>query len=370
MTYSSLESEYLIHLLCCAIKKEQPQKAPENLDWKGLVELSKKQQVYSVIVPVIDLASVPTEIAQELQMYFQNELLRTLAMKNELEEIEKELVENEIKYMLLKGCVIRNYYPLQKMRQMSDYDILYDPSKRENLISLMKKRGFYLKSAEANSDDFYKKPYYNFEFHRNLFDERDAFCPDFDLWKRAKPSGENKFKYSINDEDCLIYSLCHTFDHYCVSGCGIRFIVDIYVLLNGLNNLDWNYINKTVEDFGFADFCKNAIGLSNALFNNKPPTKEEKDLFDFMMSGGIYGTNSISKLIDESGGSRFKYFIGRIFPPKRQMYANYPKLKKAPILLPFYYAFRLIQRAYYNYDGMKKELKGIKSYHSQDNSRQ
>lgn len=359
------ETEYLLTLMRCALKEEQVPAPPESLNWKRLIQISKKQQIYSMLIPVIDLKLLPEEQAQELNSYSKSELVRMIAVQNMLASIEETLGENKIKYMLLKGSVIRNYYPKQSMRQMTDIDILYDPAERERLISLMKAKGFYLKSAEANSDDFFKNPYYNFEFHRNLFDERDDFCPNFDLWKRAVQSEDSSCKYLINKEDCFIYSLCHTFDHYCVSGCGIRFVADIYVLINKLDNLDFDYINKTVEDFGFADFCKNVIGLSKVIFDGKAPTAEEQNLFDFMISGGVYGNNDFSKAIEESG-SKLKYLIKRIFPPKRQMLGNYPMLQRAPFLLPFYYIFRLIQRAYYNFGSIKKELKSLKSYHPED----
>src|SRR5699024_5276101 len=63
------------------------------------------------------------DIARQLNDYAKSELVRLIAMQNELHSIEDELAENGIKYMLLKGAVIRNYYPKQSMRQMSDIDI-------------------------------------------------------------------------------------------------------------------------------------------------------------------------------------------------------------------------------------------------------
>lgn len=157
MEFTSIESEYLVALLKCALKSQNVPDIPAGLNWKELVNISKKQQVYSTIAPIINKINIPPEQAQELIFYSQNELVRMIAMKNELEQIEKELNGAGIKYMLLKGGVIKNYYPLQKMRQMSDYDILYDVSKRNELISIMKNRGFNLTSSSENSDDFFKK---------------------------------------------------------------------------------------------------------------------------------------------------------------------------------------------------------------------
>ena len=139
MKYTCIESEYLVALLKCALKNEDVPDVPVGLNWEKLVKLSNEQQVYSTIAPVINKINIPVEQAQELTFYTQNELVRMIAMKNELEQIEKELDALKIDYKLLKGSVIKLCYPKQKMRQMSDVDILYHEKDRERLVSMMKK---------------------------------------------------------------------------------------------------------------------------------------------------------------------------------------------------------------------------------------
>lgn len=146
-----------------------------------------------------------------------------------------------------------------------------------------------LETSEANTDDFFKPPYYTFEWHRAIFDERDEFHPDFDLWKRAKQDKEKPSKYNIDESDLFIYSICHAYDHYCQSGFGIRFICDIYLLLNKLENLDMAYVNSTLEDFGIKQFGEDTINLAMAIFEEKEISESEQSLLDFILSGGVYG---------------------------------------------------------------------------------
>ena len=136
MKYTCIESEYLVALLKCALKNEDVPDVPVGLNWEKLVKLSNEQQVYSTIAPVINKINIPVEQAQELTFYTQNELVRMIAMKNELEQIEKELEDKQIKHIYLKGLELRNYYPKTSMRQMSDYDILYDESRRSDIIKI------------------------------------------------------------------------------------------------------------------------------------------------------------------------------------------------------------------------------------------
>lgn len=363
MKFSTIENEYLVALLRCALKNEKVPDIPVGLDWNELIKISKSQQVYSTIAPIINKINIPCEQAQELIFYSQNELVRMIAMKNELEQIEKEVNAAGIRYMLLKGSVIKNYYPLQKMRQMSDYDILYHENDREKLVSIMKKRGFLLETSEANSDDFFKQPYYTFEWHRTIFDDRDEFHPDFDLWKRAEKDEKLPYKYNIDESDLFIYSVCHMYDHYCQSGCGIRFVCDIYLLLNKLEKLDFDYINSTFKNFKIEDFAKSAISLAYSLFDGKECGEKEQNLLDFILSGGVYGKAAdFNEIIEEKyNGSKFKYILKRLFPPKRQIMRTYSTCERFPILLPLFYIVRIFQKYKFKRKKINKEISGLKN---------
>lgn len=362
MKYSSSESEYLTELLKSALKGTAVPCADDSIDWQMLVDLAVKQQVYSIIAPILSDTNIPKEQMQALEVQNKNELIRLIAMKNELEEIKLELLNNGIDFMLVKGSVIRDYYPQQKMRQMSDIDILYKAENQGKLISIMKNRGYHLETAAANSDDFFKPPFYSFEFHRQIFDENDAFHPDFDLWERAYADAQNPCEYHISKEDIFIYSLCHMYDHYSLSGCGIRFVCDIYVLLKELDNLDWDYINSTFVKFGFNKFCETAIGLARSIFMNKQETACEQELFDFIMTCGVYGKSlEITELIENKyNGSRLKYVMHRLFPPKSVMVGNYIQLRKRPYLLPAYYVIRIVQKLTYKRKSIKQEISKLK----------
>lgn len=363
MQYATTENEYLAALLKAAIRKESLPSPPTELDWQELVAVSKKQQVYSIIAAVLDPSLLPDEQAKALSAYTQNELLRLLAMKNELEELEKALQEKQIKFMLLKGSVIRDFYPQQKMRQMSDIDILYDYSKRDALLKIMKSRGFRLTASCENSDDFFKEPFYTFEWHRELFFEEKEFCPHFDLWKNAGADTENPYKYYVEGTEHFIYTICHMFKHYVTNGCGVRFLCDIYVLMNYGEKIDMNRAISELENIGIKDFALDAVGLANAVFNGGEVTEKQQKMLDFLLSGGVYGSLAVdySKKLSAFNGSKTKYLFRRLFPEKKKMFADYRQLEKKPYLLPFYYLIRLFTKLKYNSKSAKNELKEIRN---------
>ena len=61
MEFTSIESEYLVALLKCALKSQNVPDIPAGLNWKELVNISKKQQVYSTIAPIINKINIPPE---------------------------------------------------------------------------------------------------------------------------------------------------------------------------------------------------------------------------------------------------------------------------------------------------------------------
>lgn len=357
MDYLSPESEYLISLLKSAVRGESVPAAPEDIDWKKLVDLSKKQQVYSVICHALNISALPLEQAQELQLYNQNELLRIIAMKSELEGIEKELENNQVKYMLLKGSVLRDYYPQSKMRQMSDIDILFDGKKRQSVADIMHKMGYEVTNNSDNSDDYFKAPFYTFEFHRKLFFEGADFCPDLgNVWEKAIADNNKKLLYHMDLNDMYIYNICHMYKHFVKSCCGIRFLIDNYLFLKKENDkLDWKYIENRFNEIGILDFERQTRALAFNIFDGNVLTSEDARQLYYYTNFGIYGDSRGTAVQDYSklreNNSKTAAGIGfvfkRIFPERKIMERFYPYLKERPYLIGLAYIQRLFKGVFH-----------------------
>ncbi len=375
MQYSNVENEYLIDLLKSSLKCQSVNNPPENIDWQKFVALAKKQQVYSVIAPALSQVNMPQEQANELALYNQNELLRLIAMKNEQECLEKELEKNEIKYMLLKGGVIKEYYPQQKMRQMSDLDILYDGSKKEELFKIMKDRGYRILSCSENSDDFTKEPFYTFEFHRELFyKEHDFYCDFSNVWENAVKDENSDYKYHMSKEDLYLHSIAHMNKHYKFGGFGIRFLADTFLLLErDWADLDKEYVKKRLEEFGLTEFEEFIRNLSSELFGEGNFNSEQAEFLNTSLNFGIYGnTEGITVYFDEYQNNKgnkvtpFGFYAAKIFPSAEFMKKNYAVLEKKPYLLPAYYIYRLFEKFVHKRKMVIHNYKVLKKYTKED----
>lgn len=372
MTNLTLESEYLIKLIKTAVNEEPVEPAPQGLDWQKLFDLSKSQQVYSIIAEVLDNNSVPADFSAEMKVYTQNELLRILAMKNEFQEIEKELNEKQIKYMLLKGSVLRSYYPKEKMRQMSDMDILFDVNKKYDVQSIMKSRGYALVSTGDHSDDYMKKPFYTFEFHLDLFDEDSDFNPDFSfVWKNAKQDETVKYKYNMSCSDLYLHTVCHMYKHYILGGFGIRFLCDVYLIIKKESkSLDKSYIDSKLREFGIKEFEEEVKTLAVNIFENFDLNSRQLEFLKNTMKFGVYGDDEygvklwFDDFAKEHQGEKhllFKYYLKKTFPDLNFMRKNYEILKKYPFLLPLFYVIRIFEKLRYKRKYISNSYKVLKN---------
>jgi hypothetical protein len=224
----------------------------------------------------------------------------------------------------------------------------------------MKKRGYYIGASGGISDDFYKKPYCTFEFHRTLFNPEEEFCPEFDAWENAEKA-QDSFCYNMSREDNFLYALGHMYKHYaCVSGCGIRFVCDIY-LLSKDEGLDFGYIRKKLDEFGISDFGDTVSELAASVFEDAEPSDRALGLLEFMFSGGVFGTDRTAEKSIEKYDTKAGFLLHRIFPPMRDMKREYRALSEKPYLAPFYYIFRLIDKFIHNRKYMKRDLDALRN---------
>lgn len=357
MAYQKKEVEYLIHLLSCALNDNQVQKR-EEVDYSTLLSLAKKHQIFNIIFPLIkDDEDVPQEYRDKFRNFNLSEISRMLVINNEREMVYDMLDENGIKYMPLKGLIIKKYYPLETMRQMSDNDILVDAKGRDIILSFMKKMGYKCVATGENSDDYHKPPYCTFEFHLSLFFKECDFYPEFNnIWGNAYQDDERPYMYHMGLEDIYIYSVCHMYKHFSSAGCGIRFLADNYLFLKKENNkLDWSYINSELEKYGILEYEKKCRKLAFDMFDENALDDDEIELLETFINYGIYGdgkirlARTINKMAEESSLEKAKkdYILKRLFPSKEKMVADNRILEKRPYLLPLYYIMRLFKALKY-----------------------
>lgn len=333
-----------------------------------------------------------------------NQLIyKSVLMDVEREAIQDFFEENNIWYMLLKGMVIRKYYPAPELREMADNDILFDNKYSKEVYEFMTARGY--KSDDYNKgyhDEYLKPPAYNFEMHRQLVSSKER--PKwYEYYKDVKSilindaNGKNQFYFS--DNDFYVYFIVHTYKHFLNSGMGLRTVLDVYLYLNNLQDkLDFDYIEEQLKKLDAYDFEQTFRSLAFKMFGEKAKegnvaadelqgsfddkeqdmlresfdakkqdklcgsfdAKEqdkwwnsfdakEQEMLSYILDAGTYGNleNSVAHKMGYTKGEKkkasdkAKYIFRRLFPSMDTIEEFFPFFYKHKWAIPFLYIYRI-----------------------------
>ncbi len=333
-----------------------------------------------------------------------NQLIyKSVLMDVEREAIQNFFEENNIWYMLLKGMVIRKYYPAPELREMADNDILFDNKYSKEVYDFMTARGY--KSDDYNKgyhDEYLKPPAYNFEMHRQLVSSKER--PKwYEYYKDVKSilindaNGKNQFYFS--DNDFYVYFIVHTYKHFLNSGMGLRTVLDVYLYLNNLQDkLDFDYIEEQLKKLDAYDFEQTFRSLTFKMFGENAKegnaaadelqdsfdakeqdmlresfdakkqdklcgsfdAKEqdkwwnsfddkEHDMLSYILDAGTYGNleNSVAHKMGYTKGEKkkasdkAKYIFRRLFPSMDTIEEFFPFFYKHKWAIPFLYIYRI-----------------------------
>lgn len=333
-----------------------------------------------------------------------NQLIyKSVLMDVEREAIQDFFEENNIWYMLLKGMVIRKYYPAPELREMADNDILFDNKYSKEVYDFMTARGY--KSDDYNKgyhDEYLKPPAYNFEMHRQLVSSKER--PKwYEYYKDVKSilindaNGKNQFYFSNND--FYVYFIVHTYKHFLNSGMGLRTVLDVYLYLNNLQDkLDFDYIEEQLKKLDAYDFEQTFRSLAFKMFGENAKegnaaadelqdsfddkeqdmlresfdakkqdklcgsfdAKEqdkwwnsfddkEQEMLSYILDAGTYGNleNSVAHKMGYTKGEKkkasdkAKYIFRRLFPSMDTIEEFFPFFYKHKWAIPFLYIYRI-----------------------------
>ena len=378
--------ELLIYLISCALRAaEVKAEFLDGIDLAGLFALARKHSVAAMVCMVLERtnAFMQAEPAVKKQcLDAKNKAIRKNMLLNTDRQILMDEMENAgIRPMPLKGSILKDWYPQFGMREMSDVDIFFDESKREQVKDIFLRHDYSVQEyLESNHDVYFKPPIYNFEMHAALFNDND--CKELadkyrGIAQKLIPDENKKYRLHFTPEDFYIFAIMHAHKHYSHNGTGIRTLADIYVMNRKIGpSMDWDYVNKELEYLGADIFEKNSRELAEKIFCDIPVsqiklTAEEQMILINCMGAGIFGSfenymnNSLRAIQSDtkpiSGFTKFRYIMTRLFPSRKSCEKNHPFVYKHPYILPFFWAWRLFIRLPMNKKRIKREISAVRS---------
>lgn len=349
----------------------KPAAVPETTDWETVFKLCRSHQIMALVFYGITNSNLEFDLKND---FFEATMAAVLLENQQsiaLKEIEDAFVKNNIDYMVLKGSVIKHFYPKPEMRSMSDIDILVKTSQFDSISPIMTKLGYSLKIESDHEYIWLLPPFLNIELHKRLIPSyhSDYYSYFGDGWSRAVKSNESVHKFELTDEDTFIYEVTHLAKHYRDGGIGFRHMVDLWVLKTSKPNMDFSLIEAELDKLELFEFYKNVEKTLENWFLDTPADEITEFLTQKIVSSGSYGTaegnfaaHAVKKSQTDNGikNAKRKTIINSIFLPFADMKIKYPILNKAPFLLPFMWVVRWATAVLFKRNHLKTQSQRIK----------
>ena len=308
--------------------------------WEKIYKLSKKHDLAHLIGYALKVSDSKTD--DDIQKAFEQVMnvaeFRYVKISYDLEAMSNALEKAQIRFIPLKGSVIRKFYKEPWLRTSCDIDILIAESDVEKAKKVLACELNYTYVSEWNYEvSFYTPTKTHIELHRTLNDDNKAIDKVLStVWERSAPIQNKSFHYEMSDEMYYLYHIAHMAKHFVNGGCGVRPFIDIWVL-NHNCEFDKQKRYELLDEAGLLQFAKEAEQLAEVWINNQPHTLLSEQLEQFVLSGGTYGTIENRVAVQQAiTGGKLSYLMSRVFLPYEQLKLTYPNLEKRKWLFPFY----------------------------------
>ena len=352
--------EQIIDLLNSSIHDTKPKlDYSKNVDWDKVIEESNAHSITGLLYPALkkyDNSKLDADVLNSLK---KSTFISAVQQSKHIKETAKILElfnKNNIPVIVLKGLVIRNYYPMPDLRTMCDSDVIIHKEDLEKVRTLLLNEGFR-EEEDAGHHIAFLKPGFNLEVHWTLANEtfrKGQECFQEHIWddaRKIKVGGVDTLALSLEDQ--ALHFCAHMASHMAISGFGVRQLADLVLLVEHEGkNINWNNFIEKAKKSGLYKFSLGMFKVCNYLFNMEIP-KELNDgnndeeviklVVDDIFTGGVYGQRDLSftfraqvgyDIEDDSTFSMIKRYIEIILPPPSKLSDRYGYAKKHKILLP------------------------------------
>ena len=343
LTSNKINSMF-IHLLRSAITQKKLDACYDISleDSERLFKIAKAHDLAHLVGYAIDKNAI--NIEPKVAIAFQNEQFSAVGRyENSNYELNAicECFENaQIPFVPLKGSVIRDLYIEPWLRTSSDIDILVKKEDLERAIKSLITQLEYKKEGGSGHDvSLFSPSGVHLELHFELIDKEsevsNADKPLERVWEYVSVVEGKKYQMAMSEDMFYYYHVAHAAKHFILGGCGIRPLIDEYVL-NCQQNIDEEGRLKLLKEGDLQKFEKHFKDLTNVWFDKNEYNATTRAMSNYLLEGGVYG--NVTNLVTVGGirkGGKFKYIMSRIWLPFKLLpeSAN-PKSKKW--LIPFY----------------------------------
>ena len=318
----------------------------------SLYRLSKSHDLAHLAADALEKNGLFSEDSAAKNKFVQDRnmaVYRYEQMQYEYERICEVLERAEIDYIPLKGAVIRSLYPEPWMRTSCDIDILVREEDLEKTVKTLQAELKYQTDGKKAYHDIslYSENGVHLELHFNICETMENIDKLLScVWDYAERQSENGHRFCLKTSFFIFHILAHMSYHFVSGGCGVRPLLDLWILKRKLG-YDEREVERLCQECELLPFYHSVCQLSEVWFSGAKSDELSNEVADYILGAGVYGSskNSVmSKTIKEGG--RFQFIVRYLFLPYSAMARLYPVLIKHKWLLPICWVRRWFSRLF------------------------
>lgn len=389
------ENKYLLNTIKSILHGEpMPDLTPDDsgaIDYNIVLQLAKRSAIAGMAAyRICDDETVPEVVRKRFDLERLKITSQQIKQKQVVSELRDIFDANHARGLLLKGSIIRDYYPEPYMRSMGDVDFFMEKPDILRIRSAIIENGFSAGMQGINSHYVFEKygvvdieihsdiepikSNYGKDIFAKIFPDATSIQDAMNIWEHTLPFKGSSYMLQLTSEYHYLYVIMHMLRHFISAGTGIRSFIDLWVMNHHYGNT-WDRValNELLDKFGLLSFEQYAVALADRWFEldvsgwSAIEIEEETldAMEDYILESGTYGRwdNKMMKDMshDTSQSSKISYVLGRVFKPLSSMQDFYPILNKAPILLPVMWVRRGLHLAIKKKDISMRKLRAVAS---------
>lgn len=337
-------SKILITIIKSAITKTPLTNFDENIDYDALFKLSSSHDLVPLTSEGLFKSGLlpQNETGNNFKIIQKMALAQFAKMEIERNKLIQLFTEHKIPFILLKGSVLNKYYPEKYLRTQGDIDILVPCDRYDDASYVLTDIMDCQKGRKGTHDITFKTQQgIHIELHFSL----DGINENVEnilntVWEYTTPTDDNPYKLTMSNDFFMFYHVIHMAKHFKAGGIGIKAFLDFWIIKQKINFSE-EKLMSLLEKANTVEFYEGISKLSCVWFSGDEHTSFSKDLENFVLNAGVFGTIETNVALSQiEKGGKLKHLTSRVFLTKKQMASYYPNSKKYPYLLPYYQAKR------------------------------
>ncbi len=359
MTIHSEAKELL--LACLSVGDERKYPAVDEYPppvWQSTLAMAEQHKVSPLLYHQLNTRNLIDSLPEGLSGVFRDsnreEILENLALMGYACQIMKDLEQEEIPVMPLKGVLLAGkIYPNAAFRSMRDVDLLIPDSRLQDAANILEKVGYEAhyqfnlnteRKAMHHLPSLYGPKGVVVELHWTLMPPSSPFRIDVDsIWQRAKPGELLGAACAIMSVEDLLLHLCMHTAYLETLSSGLRPFCDLaWTLRIHQQQIDWQRLIYRAGDWGCRRSTWLALQLTRRLLGAPVPegallalqtNDVQPDMIDWATAQVLYPMGYGGKLATAFAPNpplvRFRVATGQFLPAAHEMRKAYPTVARS-----------------------------------------